>query len=142
MRSDNEIVGILKARQCAMRRELDRRGIALKAVSFDSGLPYSSLQSYFPDERAAREPALMPVSALYALCGAVPDDVLSLVLPDGRLIVQAPVEVDHDQVSDAMRDFLRAKDKAHHPDSEAGRELGPNEDVALRAKLSVVKAAA
>jgi hypothetical protein len=109
-------------------------------VSFDSSIPYPTLLSYFPAE-GSREPAVMPVSALYCLIGAVPDDLLSLLLPDGRVIVQVPAEVDHDEAANAMQDFLIAKAASHHPESEAGREIGPSEDRALRSKLALVKAA-
>lgn len=138
MADASNIVRVLKDRQCAMRREMDRRGIALKAVSFDSRIPYSTLLSYFPDEHAQREPALMPVSAQYMLCGAIPQDILSLLLPEGHLIVKAPVELNHDEIAEAMQDFLHAKHQAHHPESEAGREIGPGEDNVLRGKFAVV----
>jgi hypothetical protein len=131
---------IIRQRQLAIRRELDRRAVHLKAVSFDSGIPYPTLLSYFPAE-GSRDPAVMPVSALYCLIGAVPDDLLSLLLPDGRVIVQVPAEVDHDEAANAMQDFLIAKAASHHPESEAGREIGPTEDRALRSKLALVKAA-
>jgi len=133
MRDNNEIV---RQRQSAIRRELDRRGIALKAVSFDSGLSYSTLLSYLPQE-GGDKPAMMPMSAVYALAEskAIPDDLLSLLLPAGCLIVRAPEEIDHDEIEQAARDYLAAKGKAHHPESEAGRELGPNEmrDLTMRA---------
>jgi len=136
MASSDEIV---RQRQSVIRREMDRRGIALKAVSFDSGIPYPTLLTYFPQEGGSR-PVMLPVSALYALAEseAIPLDLLSLVLPTGNLIVKAPEAVDHDEASSAMRDYLRAKDQAHHPDSEAGRDIGPNEDKNLRVKLTVV----
>lgn len=133
----SSIVAILKARQSAMRREMDRRGLAMKAVSFDSGIPYSTLLSYFP-EPGGTVPALMPVSAQYALCGAVPDDILSLLLPDGRQIVRAPEALDHDEVAEALCDYLAEKEKAHRPDSPAGRDIAPCEDLSLRGKFAVV----
>lgn len=128
---------IIRERQLAIRREMDRRGISLKQVSFDSGIPYPTLQSYFPAE-GSRDPAVMPTSGLFCLVGALPDDLLSLFLPDGRVIVSVPEGVDHDRVAPALRDYLRAKDEAHHPDSEAGRDIGPGEDKALRTCLSIV----
>ncbi len=51
---------IVKQRQLAIRRELDRRQIALKVVSLDSGIAYSTLASYFPAASDAN-PAQMPV---------------------------------------------------------------------------------
>jgi hypothetical protein len=140
MRDSSSIVQILKDRQCAMRREMDRRGIAMKAISFDSGIPYSTLLSYFPEPGAKAVPALMPVSAQYALCGAIPEDILSQLLPDGRRIERVPEVLDHDEVSEAIQDYLREKERAHHPESEAGREIGPNEDNVLRGKFARVRA--
>lgn len=138
MADNSNIVHVLKERQCAMRRELDRRSIALKAVSFDSGIPYSTLLSYFPEPQGRAVPALMPVSAQYMLCGAIPHDVLSLLLPDGHLIVRAPVELDHDEIADAMGEYLAEKQRAHHPESEMGRDIGPNEDKTLCRRFAVV----
>lgn len=132
---------IIRQRQLVMRREMDRRGIALKAVSFDSGMPYATLLSYFPAE-GSRDPAVMPVSALYCLVGALPDDILSLLLPDGRLIVCAPESIDHDEIADACRDYLRTKDHAHRPDSPAGRDIAECEDNVLRGKFARVAGAA
>jgi hypothetical protein len=138
MRDSSSIVRILKDRQCAMRREMDRRGIAMKAVSFDSGIPYSTLLSYFPEAEAKAVPALMPVSAQYALCGAIPEDILSQLLPDGRRIVRVPEMLDHDEISEAVQDYLQTKERAHHPESEEGREIGPNEDAHLSGKFAVI----
>lgn len=141
MQPGNNIVRILKDRQCSMRREMDRRGIAMKAVSFDSGIPYTTLLSYFP-EPGARDPALMPVSAQYALCGAIPADILSLLLPTGHVIVKAPEQIDHDEVSELVRGYLDTKEKAHHPDNPAGRDIAPCEDATLRGKVAHLKAVA
>ena len=130
---------IVRERQLVIRREIDRRGIALKAVSLDSGIPYPSVVSYFPGERN-KEPHTIPGSAIYALCEgkALPADLLSLLLPDGWQMVIVPEGIDHDEVSTAMRDFIDAKERAHHPESEAGREIGPGEDKTLRGKFAVV----
>ena len=140
MRDNNEIV---RQRQSAIRRELDRRGIALKAVSFDSGLSYSTLLSYLPQE-GGDKPAMMPMSAVYALAEskAIPDDLLSLLLPAGCLIVRAPEEIDHDEIEGACRDYLATKGKAHHPDSPAGRELAECEKAELTKRAAVLKAVA
>jgi hypothetical protein len=140
MADSNDIVRVLKSRQCSMRREMDRRGITMKAVSFDSGIPYSSLLSYFPNE-GSHDPALMPVSVQYALCGVIPEDILSQLLPEGRRIVRVPEALDHDEIAEAMMEFLAEKERAHHPLSEAGREIGPGEDNVLRAKFARVRAA-
>jgi hypothetical protein len=49
--------------------------LTLKAISLDSGIPYDTLRSY-----AARDPAMMPVSALLKLVDVVPDYLLSQLL--------------------------------------------------------------
>lgn len=134
-------VAIIRARQLAVRREIDRRALALKAVAFDSGLPYETLLTYFPQE-GSREPAQIPGGAIFALCGALPADLLSLLLPDGFQIVRAPEGIDHDRVAELAADYLRTKHAAHRPDSEAGRDIGPNEERELTGKLVVLKVAA
>lgn len=132
---------IVKQRQLAIRRELDRRGITLKVVSMDSGVSYSSLASYFPAHPHS-DPAQMPTGVLYALCGHVPDDLLSLMLPEGRVIVQVPEDLDHDELCEAMHDYIAEKHKAHHPESECGPAIGPNECKVLRGKFVRVGRAA
>lgn len=125
---------IIRERQLAMRREMDRRGIALKIVSQDSGIPYPTLLSYFPAE-GSREPAVMPTSAQYDLAGNMPDDLLSLLLPAGHVIVRVPEGVDFDELADSFAEFLKTKNDFHHPESEAGRDIGPNEEATLTAKV-------
>lgn len=122
MRDENTIV---RERQLAVRREMDRRGIALKVIALDAGMSYSTLLSYFPGERD-KTPA--------TISGAVPAELLSLLLPDGFQIVRAPEAIDHDELALIARDYLATKDAAHHPDSENGRDIGPNENVALIGK--------
>lgn len=134
---------IMRERQRTIRRELDRRGISLKAVSFDSGIPYSTLYSYFPgNERGTEEkqPAELPIGAFYALQGAIPDDLLNLLLKDGYAIVRVPVGIDYDDVSSGCREYLDAKERAHHPESEEGREIGPTEKAELGAKVVRLRA--
>lgn len=124
----SDVDTIVRGRQLAMRREIDRRGIALKAVSYDSGIPMPTLLSYFPG--GEREPSVLPATALFKLLAgdALPHDVLSLILPDGEQIVRAPEEIDHDEMERVARDYLAAKGAAHHPDSPDGREISDCED--------------
>ena len=136
MSDANEIV---RQRQSAIRRELDRRGIALKAISFDAGLPYPTLLTYFPQE-GGREPVMMPMSAVYACAenNAIPHDLLSLLLPTGCIIVRLPEQVDHDEAARAMGEYLRTKHAAHAKDSPGGPAIAPCEDQDLRTKLTLV----
>lgn len=137
LRDANEIV---RERQAAIRRELDRRGLSLKTISFDSRIPYSTLVSYFPAD-SLRQPVMLPVSAAFALCGALPDDLINLLAPDGYAIVRVPAGIDYDEVSRQCRDFLSLKEEFHHPESEAGRDLGPTEEAKLSSNVVALKVA-
>lgn len=106
-----------------------RYGLTLKAIELDSGLGYDSLRNYASGE------TIMPLTALDALTGVVPDELLSLLLPGNRAIVQVPEEIDHDELADAFTAYLHDKNAAHHPESECGRDIGPNERAALNAKV-------
>lgn len=132
-RCENEIV---RDRQLAIRRELDRRGIALKALAMDAGMSYSTLLSYFP---ADGTPAIMSVAALFKLANVLPTDLLSLLLPDGKHIIDAPEELDFDDLAEGCRAFLATKDHAHHPDSPAGRDISDCEAKALGVAILPVR---
>ncbi|WP_310530693.1 hypothetical protein [Novosphingobium sp.] len=126
---------IVKRQQLAIRRELDRRGIHLKQVQFDSRIPYPTLLSYFPAE-GGREPAMMPMSALYCLVGAIPDDLLSLLMPPGRLIIAAHESLDHDTLAALCLDYAMNHARARHPDSPGGVEITADEGDALELKAA------
>lgn len=134
---------IVRDRQLAIRRELNRRGILMKQVELDSGMSSSTLLSYFPANGEAK-PAVMPMSAIYLLAEtrAIPDDLLSLLLPAGVMLVRVPEGIDHDELETAARDYLAEKGKAHHPESPAGREISSCEDDALTAKAVRLRAVA
>jgi hypothetical protein len=128
---------IVRERQLAIRRELDRRQIPLKVISYDSGIPYPTLLTYFPG--GERQPAEMPSSAVYSLCGVIPDDLLNLLCPKGYAVVPVPDDVDYDAINQHCMDFLSEKSAAHHPESEAGRDIGPNEHARLSAKVVTLR---
>lgn len=140
MRDRNEIV---RERQSAIRRELDRRGIALKAVAMDAQISYSTLVSYLP-QPGGDKPVMMPMGVVYALAEsrAIPDDLLSLLMPSGVMLVRVPEGVDHDELEEACRDYLRVKGEAHRPDSPAGREISECEDNVLDMKAARLRAVA
>lgn len=141
MHPESKIVDIVRERQKAMRREYDRRGIAMKVVAMDSGLNYETLLTYFPADRD-KVPVQIPGSAIYALTGNVPPDILSLLLPAGHVVVRVPESVDHDEISALVQDYLKTKEDAHRPESECGRDLGPAEDQTLRGKVAHLRAVA
>ena len=137
MYDESKIVDIIRSRQILMREEIDKRGILMKVVASKAGLCYTTLLTYFPADKL-KTPVQIPGSAIFALTGHLPPDILSLLLPAGHVIVQAPEEIDHDEIAEAMHDFLTTKERAHHPESPAGREIAPCEDGSLREKFVVV----
>lgn len=127
MRDETEITRDI---QRVVREKLDEHGIALKVVSAKSRIPYSTLCGYFPGrERGStpRQPVELPLSAFRQLHGAIPECLLNLLIPEGWADVRVPVGVDFDEVDELCRDFSARKAAAHHPESEAGRDLGPSE---------------
>jgi hypothetical protein len=132
IRPNSEIV---RERQLAVSRELDRRGISRKMIAFDAGIKTDTIYGYFP--AADRTPSEMPCGALLALTRAksMPDDLINMLLDDGIAFVRVPMGIDYDDISQACRDFIDAKDQFHHPESEEGRNLGPNEQAALGGKV-------
>lgn len=137
---DSTIVDVYRDRQRAIRRELDRRQISMKVVQQDSKIGYSTLLTYFPADEH-KTPAQLPGSAVFALAGAIPDDLLSLLMPTGFLIVRAPEEVDHDEMADLVSDYLQTKQAAHRADSPGGAEIVASEDAILDEKVAKIQSA-
>lgn len=118
---------IVRERQKAIRREMNRRGIAVKAVQMDGGWDSpSTVLSYFPEDATA-QPAVMSMASFYRLFNALPVDLLSLMLPNGFQVVRAPDEIDHDEIERLCREYLDAKGKAHRKDSPGGTEVTDGE---------------
>lgn len=128
---------IVREAQRLIRREMDRRGIRIKAVQLDGGWETSStVLSYFPADEH-KEPAIMSVASLYRLLRrkALPSDLLSLLLPEGFAIVQVPEGIDHDELADDFADYLATKNDFHRPESEEGPAIGPTERATLNSKI-------
>ena len=88
MALDNDITAQamerVRERQVRIGRILAKRGITLKAIHHDSGIPYNTLRSYFSQERNAVV-SVIPVWALNLLFGVIDDDLLSILTePEGR----------------------------------------------------------
>lgn len=134
---DDDIVSRQKREQERMFRLAQRdHGLTLKAISLDSGLGYTTVQSY------ARGEAVMSIAALFKLVGVMPDELLSLLLPDGRHIVQAPEEIDHDKLCELATDYVATKAAAHRVDSPEGVKIAPCEDQTLKGKVIRLRSAA
>jgi hypothetical protein len=135
-----DVSTIMRQRQRDVRCEIDGRGFHLKAVASKSGIEYGTLLTYCPG--GARAPAVIPMSAVYALAEAraLPTDILSMLMPIGFAVVEVPEGVDFDDIEDACRELLATKGAAHHPESEAGREIGPGEEADLATKVVQIRA--
>lgn len=130
---------IVKQRQLGIRREMDRRGISLTMVSQDSGVPLPSISSYFPANRDA-DPAMIPGGVIYAIAEtqALPEDLLSQLLPDGVQIVRASEGIDHNAIAARCHEYLAEKTAAHCPESEDGEAIGPTERERLDRKVTAI----
>ncbi len=129
MPSNPKIVEQMRDRQRRMFRiamDPARYGLTLKVIEADSGLDYDSLRNY------AAGKTTMPATAIDSLTDVIPDELLSLLLPDGRVIFKIPGGIDHDDFAEWCQTYLLEKQKAHHPDSPAGRDIADCEDEALR----------
>lgn len=131
----------ISTRQRAMQEMVFRlalrdHGLTLTAIHLDSGLSYSTVQGY------ASGQTLMSIASLFKLVCVVPNELLSLLLPEGQRIVTVPEAVDHDAIDKLCREFADTKAAYHHPDSEAGRDIGPNEHADLSGKVTQLRVVA
>ncbi|RYG81391.1 MAG: hypothetical protein EON59_14705 [Alphaproteobacteria bacterium] len=118
-------------------RLAEARGITRKSIHHDTGISADTLGSW------ARGEAAMSITGLFQLVGVIPDDLLSMLLPEGRQIVQLPDDLDHDALSDLAADYLTTKAAAHKADSPAGVDIAPCERAILDRKvIQLGKAAA
>lgn len=104
-------------------------GLTLKAIHLDSGIDYDSLCNY------AKGETQMSLGALNALIGVIPDELLSLLLPEGRRIVTIPDGIDHDAICEWAQAFVAKKTAAHRKDSECAELVGPGEKAELDATV-------
>lgn len=129
--------GIMRETLLAIRLKLDERRLPLKVCASKAGVSYSTFLSWFP---AGGTPQLPSLAALPGLAKALPGDLLSLLVPDGFHIVPDPSGIDYDDFSAGCRAFIDAKERAHHPESEAGRDLGPTEKAELNTNVVRLRA--
>jgi hypothetical protein len=106
-----------------------RYSLTLGIIAADSGLGYDSVRHYASGETA------LPLAAFNALVGVLPDELLSLLLPEGRKIVRVPENVDHDAIGAWAEAYAAKKLAAHRADSECQERIGPNERADLDATV-------
>ncbi|MGJ3630180.1 hypothetical protein AB5I41_31290 [Sphingomonas sp. MMS24-JH45] len=82
---------IVRDRQLVVRREMDRRGISLKAVALDSGIPYATIVSYFrASATASLRPFPVPRCSFWCRAKRSRSTLCSLLLPEGFQVVRVP----------------------------------------------------
>lgn len=134
--SHDDNIGVRQKRvQQTIFREAVNRGSTLKVIALDSGLGYTTVQSY------SRGEALMSIASLFKLVGVIPDDLLSMLLPEGRQIVELPDDLDHDALCDLAADYVKTKADAHRADSPDGVDIAPCEKRTLDAQVTALRAA-
>jgi hypothetical protein len=124
MRRNWTITERLKAEQKRVFRiacDPNRYRMTKKAISEDSGIGYDSICDYANGETE------MSLSTLVALIGVIPNELLSLLLPEGQNIVRVPDNIDLDEIAAWAEEFSAVKLAAHRKDSECEEQLGPNE---------------
>jgi hypothetical protein len=106
-----------------------RYGLTCKAIAIDACVDEKSLRNYAKGETE------MPLSVLYRLCGVIPNELLSLLLPGEFVITQQLEDIDHNEFAAKAIDYLATKAAAHRPQSECGEKLGPNETADLDGRV-------
>lgn len=136
-----ETQNVLRA-QLVVALEIRRRGYVMKVIAAQAQMHINTFLSYFPADQNAK-PAQLPLGAFNQLekTGALDADLLGLLLNDGRQIVQAPEGIDHHAFAKVVREYLAMKSDAHHPTSESGADIGPNEDAELSSKVASIRGA-
>lgn len=115
-----------------IRQQLDKRNVVHKVLAGKAGVGTATWFSWFPADGTPQIPSL---AFLPGLAKALPGDLLSLLVPDGFHIVPDPSGMDFDEFSAGCREFIDCKERAHHPESEAGREIGPTERALLNGNV-------
>lgn len=129
----------MRARQMAVRSEMERRRILLKSVAAQAGMSLSTVSSYFP---LAGTPAVMSMASLFQLLEtkALPIDLAAWLLPAGLEIIHVPDGVDHDDVAQACSEYLSRYTAARHPAGECGINIGRREGTSLDAAAGQLRA--
>lgn len=117
----------IRLRQVAMFAEAARRGITRKMLQIDGGFSEATVRSWADGTHE------MPLHAFVRMAesGALPLDLLSILLDDGLELVRAGAGVDLHALAASAADFVGDFAASAHPASEAGCAIGPNEEQRL-----------
>ena len=114
-------------------------GLTLKRIAHDSGVPYSTVCSYFTQERDIR-PAEIPMSNYVRFIGVIPDELLSQLLSPGDrcLAVTEDADDDLDDLGDKAGELEAEIRRARHPKSPGGTEIIAIEEERIKRKMSAL----
>lgn len=112
--------------------------LSLPKIAAQAKLPLTTVNAWAQGRNVL---SLWGVKKLLRVEGLAP--LLSrLFEPEEYALIGLASGVDHDEFAAHCRAFISEKDAAHHPESEDGREIGPNEDMRLRVCRTQLKAVA
>lgn len=132
MAHDCAITAQLLRRQQAMFLEASNRGITQKEIQCRTGLGRTNIGQY------ARGETAMGGAAMLKIRKVVGAELFSMLFDDGDLLIEVPGEIDHSIIAEKCHEYLAQKTAAHHPDSEAGEAIGPNERASLDGKVMAI----
>lgn len=105
--------------------------LTLKAIHLDTLIPYDTLRSWKGDKGAH---AMMPMWAINALAGVIPDELLSLLTEPGDRHLTRNGEDDDglDDLGDRADEVAREVRRARHPQSPGGTEIIAIEEARIK----------
>lgn len=112
-------------------------GLSLKAISIDSGIPISTIRSYFGQGDVKLSE--LPISAFVKLCGVIPDELLSQLLAPADRHLEADDEdedAEFDDLADHGDNLARLVRQARHPASPGGTEIIAIEEEQIKRAVS------
>lgn len=115
------ITATLKAQATMFRLAEREHELSLKAIHLDTLIPYDTLRSWKGTKGAH---TMMPVWAINALSGVIPDELLSLLTgPGDRHLVHNDDDDELDDLADKADAVAREVRRARHPKSPGGTEI-------------------
>ncbi|WP_147270767.1 helix-turn-helix domain-containing protein [Alteripontixanthobacter maritimus] len=124
----------MKTVQQDMFRLAANRGATQKMIAAKTGLSSSVIGQYARGESAMSGPSL------FKMIGVIPDDLLSLLLPDGMFFVRAGGDLDHDTLATHCIEYAAEYAAARNPASPDGVDIAECESERLTACGSKLKA--
>lgn len=141
--NDNILQQTLKAQKRIGRLAKNEYGLTLESIAFESGIPYSTIRSYFNQAKNVRL-AELPLSNFIKLIGVIPDELLSQLLnpADRHLAHNEDEDADLDDLAEVAAEVEREVRRARRPDSPGGTEIIAIEEELIKRKMRNLRRAA